>query len=379
MRVCIITPYDLSHDGGVNRHALGLAAALRALGHEVRVLGPASGAAPDACEVVGRAVPVRANGSVARIGLFAQAAATRDRIRGGAFDVVHVHEPLVPGPARHALRHARVPVVATFHANDDRELPLVRALRGAAARPLARINFGIAVSRPAKAFSRAVYRGRTAVVPSGVDLVRFAAPAVAPRRPGPLRVLFVGRFGEARKGFPLLLDALALLRAAGSDVSVEVVGTGPADGEARARRLGVRFHGRLDDAELAARYRGADVFCAPSLGRESFGMVLLEAMAAGCPVVASALPGYAEATDGAALLVPPGDAAALAAALLQVGRDGSLRADLVRRGHARAAALSWSRIAARVLQVYRRAGAAPGRVAAATSLVPQPGVLEGTA
>ncbi len=141
----------------------------------------------------------------------------------------------------------------------------------------------------------------------------------------------------------------------------------------------MRFHGRVDDAELAARYRGADVFCAPSLGRESFGMVLLEAMAAGCPVVASALPGYAEATDGAALLVPPGDAAALASALLQAGRDGSLRADLVRRGRARAAALSWSRIAARVLQVYRRAGAAPGRVAAATSLVPQPGALEGRA
>ncbi len=365
MRVCIITPYDLSHDGGVNRHALGLAGALRALGHDACVLGPASGGVPEGCEAVGRAVPVPANGSVARIGLLVPPAATRERLARGAFDVVHVHEPLVPGPGRHALRHARVPVVATFHANDDAELPLFRALRAAAAGPLARVDFGIAVSRPAKAFSRAIYRGRTAVVPSGVDLARFACEAGPRRRAGPLGVLFVGRFGEARKGFPLLLDAVARLRAAGRDVALDVVGLGPAGSPARAGRLGVRFHGRVGDAELVQRYRAADVFCAPSLGRESFGMVLLEAMAAGCPVVASALPGYAEATRGAALLVPPGDARALAAALWRVGRDETLRASLVRRGGERAAALSWARIAGRVLQVYRHAGAAAGAPRAA--------------
>ncbi len=354
MRVCIVTPYDLSHDGGVNRHVLGLAGALRALGHEACVLGPASGGAPEGCEIVGRAVPVPANGSVARIGLLAPPAATRERLARGAFDVVHVHEPLVPGPGRHALRHARVPVVATFHANDDRELPLFRALRAAAAGPLARVDFGIAVSRPAKAFSRAIYRGRTAVVPSGVDLASFASEASPPARAGPLGVLFVGRFGEARKGFPLLLDAVARLRAAGREVAVDVVGAGRADRPLRARRLGIRFHGRVCDAELAARYRAADVFCAPSLGRESFGMVLVEAMAAGCPVVASALPGYAEATRGAAL---------------------------VRRGRERAAALSWSRIAVQVLQVYRRAGAEAGALDPACALAEPstPAALEGTA
>jgi phosphatidylinositol alpha-mannosyltransferase len=365
VRVCVVTPYDLSHPGGVNRHALGLAAALARLGHAARVVGPASGAAPEGCDAIGRPVPVPANGSVARIGLVPPAGALRDYLDAGGFDLVHVHEPIVPGLARHALRFARVPVVATFHANDERELPLVRALRAAASGALARVDFGIAVSRAAKAFSRAIYRGRTAVVPNGVDLARFAPPEGGARavRPAPPRVLFVGRFGEPRKGFRLLLEAVALLRARGEEVAVDVVGAGPAGRfERAARRVGVRFHGRLPDAALAARYRAAGVLCAPSLRGESFGMVLVEAMAAGCPVVASALPGYEEAARGAALLVPAGDAAALAAALRRAILDEDLRAALVRRGRARAAALSWSRVAARVLEVYRRA--APARPAA---------------
>jgi phosphatidylinositol alpha-mannosyltransferase len=386
VRVCIVTPYDLSHDGGVNRHALGLAAALRRLGHQARVLGPASGAAPEGCDCVGGAVPVPANGSVARIGLLVAPGAVRDYLARGRFDLVHVHEPIVPGPGRHALRFAKVPVVATFHANDERELPLVRALRAAASGALGRVDFGIAVSRAAKAFSRAIYRGRVAVVPNGVDGALFSATtssaqplprgapemkAAAPQdqisspppgaagegEPGErLRILFVGRFGEERKGFRLLLEAVALLRGAGDDVVLDVVGVGPAGRfQPRARRLGVRFHGRLCDAALAARYRAADVFCAPSIRGESFGLVLLEAMAAGCPVVASDLPGYGEAARGAALLVPPADPAALAVALRRAGGDGALRARLVAAGLSRAGSLSWTAIASRVLHVYRAA------------------------
>jgi phosphatidylinositol alpha-mannosyltransferase len=360
VRVCIVTPYDLSHDGGVNRHAVGLANGLCRLGHEARVVGPASGELPEGCDRIGPALPVPSNGSLARIGLFVSHAAMRDYLARGGFDLVHVHEPIVPGPGRHALRHARVPVVATFHANDERELPLVRALRAAASGALVRVDYGIAVSRAAKAFSRAVYRGRTAVIPNGVDLSRFArGGGDACERRGPLRLLFVGRFGEARKGFRLLLEAVALLRRAGDEVSVDVVGAGPEERfAARAGRLGLRFHGRLPDAALAARYRAADVFCAPSLRGESFGMVLLEAMAAGCPVVASDLPGYAEAARGAALLVRAGDAGALAGAVRAAGHDPDLRATLVQKGRARAGALSWTWIASRVLDVYRRAGGA---------------------
>ncbi|WP_242361587.1 glycosyltransferase family 4 protein [Anaeromyxobacter sp. SG17] len=377
MRICIVTPYDLSHEGGVNRHAQALARAIGGEGHEVRVLGPASGAVPDGCDGVPGVVPVPANGSVARIGLLQSASATRAYLEAGRFELLHVHEPIVPGPGRHALRLARVPVVATFHANAERELPLQRALRAVASAGLSRIDAGIAVSRAAKAFSRTIYRGRTAVIPNGVDLSRFAAASAArPPRPadepagGAVRVLFVGRFAEPRKGFSVLLDAVALLRAQGRGVEVDVVGAGATERfRARAAHLGVRFRGRLEDAALAEAYARADVFCAPSLGGESFGMVLVEAMAAGCPVVASDLPGYAEAARGAALLTPPGDPGALAVALWRAAVDRDLRAKLALRGRARADALCWSRVAARVLHVYAQAvarAALPG--AASTAL-----------
>lgn len=365
MRVCIVNPYDLSHEGGVNRHVQSLAGALSGLGVEARVVGPASGAVPAGCEGLGGVLPVRANGSVARIGLLVSPRAMRDHLAANRYDLVHVHEPIVPGPGRHALRFARVPVVATFHCNAEHELGLQKMLRRVASGGLSRIAHGIAVSRQAKRFSRTIYRGRTAVIPNGVDLSRFAGLTGdhVPRGEGPLRVLFVGRFGEPRKGLSVLLDAVARLRAQDFPVAVDVVGAGPTERfAARGERLGVRFLGRLSDAELAARYRESDVFCAPSLGGESFGMVLVEAMAAGCPVVASDIPGYAEAARGAALLATPGDAGALAVGLRRVGEDALLRERLAARGRARAAALCWSRVAARVLHIYRAALAGVSRL-----------------
>lgn len=376
MRVCIVSPYDLSCEGGVNRHARSLARALGALGHEVRVAGPASGPVTTGCDVLGGAVAVPANGSVARVGLLATPRATRDYLAAGAFDVVHVHEPIVPGPVRHALRYADVPVVATFHCAAERERPLQRALRRAVSGALGRIDFGIAVSRAAMRFAAPIYGGPTAVVPNGVDLERFAAGTVGGARRaahgGRLRVLFVGRFGEVRKGFEVLLAAVALLRRGGVATEVRVVGQGPsARFRDRCAALDVALLGLLPEAALAEEYRRAEVFCAPSLGREGFGLVLLEAMASGCPIVASDIPGYAEAARDAALLVAPGDPAALAAALARAGEDEPLRARLVAAGHARAASLSWAHVAARVLHVYRAAGAAeralPARAAQVTA------------
>jgi phosphatidylinositol alpha-mannosyltransferase len=367
VRVCLVTPYDLSHDGGVNRHVRSLARALSGLGCQAHVFGPASGEVPDGCRAVSGAIPLPANGSVARIGLLSSGRAIRELLTAGRYDLVHVHEPIVPGPGRYAVGHSAVPVVATFHANAEREPTLQRVVRRFAGHGLSRLAFGIAVSRQAKRFARTIYRGRTAIIPNGVDLDRFAGPEADPRaagslaapRPGPgpgapLRVLFVGRYGEPRKGFAVLLDAAEELARRGLPARFSVVGDGPAERfAARAARLGIALLGRVDDAELAERYRTSDVFCAPSIGGESFGMVLVEAMAAGCPVVASDLPGYAEAAGGAALLVPPGGPTALADALWRVGQDAALRARLSADGLARAEALSWTHVAARVARVYR--------------------------
>jgi phosphatidylinositol alpha-mannosyltransferase len=278
--------------------------------------------------------------------------------------VVHVHEPIVPGPGRDALRAWRGPLVATFHANAEHEIPLQRLLRWFASAGLGRIDRAVAVSRQAKRFSRTIFRGRTAVIPNGVDLSRFHPAARAPAAGDPgtrrLEVLFVGRFGEPRKGLAVLVEAARRLRSAGRDVGVTVVGAGPAERfAASARDAGLRFEGRLPDEELALRLARADVFCAPSLGGESFGMVLVEAMAAGCPVVASDIPGYAEAARGAGLLFRPGRPDALADALLRVAGDPPLRARLGERGRARAETLGWSHVAQRVLRIYRQAGA-PG-------------------
>ncbi|HET6437851.1 MAG TPA: glycosyltransferase family 4 protein [Anaeromyxobacter sp.] len=357
MRVCIVTPYDLSHEGGVNRHARSLARALLDHGHAAQVIGPSSGSVPEGCLSLPGVIPVRANGSVARIGLLVSPRTTRQHLLSGGYDVVHVHEPIVPGPARHALRFAQVPLVATFHASAEREVPLQRLLRRFAGAGLSRIARGIAVSREAKRFSRIVYRGRTAIIPNGVDLSRFAGPASGGPRPGePLEILFVGRFGERRKGFAHLLEAAAILQAQGRATRICVVGDGPVDRfAAAADRMRIRFLGRLPDRELAERYRESHVFCAPSLGGESFGMVLVEAMAAGCPVVASDLPGYAEAAGGAACLVRPAAPGDLAEALWRVGRDAEVRERLVGLGRSRADALCWSRIALRVVHVYEAA------------------------
>ncbi len=367
MRVCLITPYDLSREGGVNRHARSLARALSELGHEARVLGPASGEVPEGCDALRGVVPVPWNGSVARIGLLVAPRRVREYLDAHRFDVVHVHEPIVPGPGRHALRLAAAPVVATFHANAERELPAHRLLRYFASARLGRIARGIAVSRQAKRFARTIYRGHTAVIPNGVDLARFHPAARTAARdldPGrPVELLFVGRFGEPRKGLVVLVEALRLLRASGRTATLTVVGDGPADRwEEAARRLGIRLEGRLDDAALAARLASADVFCAPSTRGESFGMVLVEAMAAGCPVVASDIPGYAEAARGAAALFRAGDAAALAETLWRVGRDPVQRARLSERGRARAETLSWSRVASRVLRIYAQAAAPASEV-----------------
>lgn len=362
MRICLVTPYDLSHDGGVNRHIIALGRALVRLRHQVQILGPASGAVPAHCDGLPGVVRVSANGSVARVGLLVSRRGVRDYLGTGRFDVVHVHEPWVPGIARHVVAAAAAPVVGTFHTYAESEPVAVRLLRQALAVPRGRIHHAVAVSPAAAEFAGRVFRGPLQVVPNGVDLACFGRPAGVrlvehgqdgPLSGRPLRLLFVGRYDEPRKGLRYLLAAAARLRAAGRAVDVQIVGGGRPDAFATAaERAGGRFLGRVSDVALAEAYRTCDMFCAPSTHGESFGSVLIEAMACGRPVIASDIRGYRDAAGGAALLVRPADAQALAGAILRIAGDDALRAQFVRRGTERARTFEWGHLAREICTVY---------------------------
>jgi phosphatidyl-myo-inositol alpha-mannosyltransferase len=364
MRVCLVTPYDLSCDGGVNRHVRALADALRMHGHEASVLGPASGPAPPDCDALPGIVSVTANGSKARIGLLVTRRAVQRYLCDGAFDVVHVHEPCIPGIARHAAAADFVPRVVTFHTYAERESAAVRILRRALARPLRDIDHGIAVSRVAATFASRVFGGSLRLIPNGIDLSTFGASSRnrlstlghSDQKNQSLRVLFVGRYDEPRKGLRYLLAAAAMIRESGRAIEVRIAGQGNRESFAgMAQRAGAVFLGRLADSALANEYRSADVFCAPATHGESFGLVLVEAMACGCPVVASDIRGYREAADGAAMLAPPSDPRALAHALRRMADDHLVRQQAIGHGARRAQELSWTSLASEVVSVYESA------------------------
>ncbi|HLI74902.1 MAG TPA: glycosyltransferase family 4 protein [Acidimicrobiales bacterium] len=363
MRVALLCPYSLSKPGGVQGQVLGLARALRAGGHEAAVLAPVDGDVEldglpaDALIRLGRSLPVPSNGSVAPIALGpGPAVRAVHEVRRGRFDVLHMHEPLAPGPSYACLVACREPKVGTFH----------RAGPSAAYRllaPLARWGAGrlaarCAVSDEARATAAHALGGTYDVIGNGVELERFSsAPPWQTRVP---TALFVGRH-EERKGLEVLLTATTRVD---PDMPFQlwVVGEGPETARLRRRfppSSRVTWLGRVDDDELAARLAGADVLCAPSLRGESFGVVLLEAMAARACVVASDLPGYRSVVAGHGLLVPPGDPAAWAAALGTVLADASRGAgrcavDALDAAARHAEQWDMRTVAARYVEVYDR-------------------------
>jgi len=360
VRIGLVCPYSLTHPGGVQGQVLGQARALRALGHEVRVLAPCDGPPPDGgVTPLGNSVPLAGNGSVAQLApdpacIFRTIGALRDE----AFDVVHLHEPFCPGPTLTSLAFAKEPLVGTFHrAGIGASYAFWRPVTVRMARRLA---VRVAVSEDARRTAAQALEGDYEVLPNGIEVERFAKATPWPTT-GPT-VVFVGRH-EPRKGLGVLVDAMSSL---GPDVHLWVAGEGSQTAELQARTAGdarVEWLGRIDDREVASRVRGADVMCAPSLHGESFGVVLLEGMAASTPVVASDLPGYRNvAVPGDhALLVQPGDSRALASALDRVLRDAAVAADLVSAGEARAAELSMERLAERYLELYERVITSPRR------------------
>ena len=348
----MICPYSMSRPGGVQGQVLGLARELRQLDVDVRIVAPCDGPPPEATIVsVGPTVEWESNGSIAPIAPGrATARRTAEALRSLEPDVVHLHEPVVPGPTVSALIGFNGPMVGTFHAAG--EVPY-QWLRPALRSLMMRLTFRVAVSESARDTAAGNWSGAEyTVLWNGIEIERIASAVPAPSaRP---TVLFIGRH-EPRKGLAVLLDAWAGID---RDARLRIVGTGPQTDELRRRAVGdIEWLGTVTDAPRNALLRGATAFCAPSLRGESFGVVLLEAMADGAPLVASAIDGYQNVARAGkdALLVPPGDAGALRDALRLVLDDPRLRARLVVSGRERAEEFSMRRLAERYLELYARA------------------------
>ena len=361
LRIGLICPYSLTTPGGVQGQVMGLARSLRKMGHEVRVLGPCDGAPPDTFVTpIGESLPTVANGSIAPLAPDPSAALRTIRVlRDEQFDVLHLHEPLTPGANITALVMRTAPIVATFHAAGESlsYKYLSAPLKGFASK----IDHRVAVSKDAVHLAQRYIGGDYQILPNGVELDRFLTYSQTPRathdesRPTRQSIFFCGRH-EPRKGLEILLQAHATLP---ETVDLWIASEGPETERLKREWAGdsrIIWLGRISDAEKAMRLSQADVFCAPSLGGESFGVVLIEAMAAATPIVASALDGYMNVATNEvdALLVEPNNPTDLEAALRRILLDQNLADRLVAQGQERANGFSMVQLAQTYVEIYRR-------------------------
>ena len=371
MRVGLVCPYSLDVHGGVQNHVLDLARQLVALGHEVAVLAPGEQDAglPAYVTTTGRTLPMPYNGSVARVS-FGPLVAGRVRrwLADGRFDVLHIHEPATPSVSVLALWATRTPVVATFHTAQDGSWALETTGATFLRAGLAKIDAHIVVSEEARRTMERYVDADPVVIPNGVHVERFSS-AVRPSTVGP-RLLFLGRLDEPRKGLQVLLQALPRILERVPEVQLTVVGGGsprlvvrelPADLRDR-----VEVAGPLDDAAKAGALAAADVLVAPNTHGESFGVVLLEAMASGTAVAASDLPAFrsvlGEGRHGT--LFRAGDPDDLARGVVDLLADDVRRRRVVDSARAVAAHHDWAVLAPRVTDVYATVVDGPVQVAA---------------
>lgn len=375
MRIALVSPYSWTYPGGVTRHIEALAETFLAAGHDVRVLAPFDpddrrtrllhrGAAPqrrprpDYLIPLGGTVGIKANGAVSNLAITPTAVTRlRNELRSGRYDVAHLHEPVAPTLCWDACVSAAVPLVGTFHAYSTNRVSNNVANVLGARRVLNHLHVRIAVSEAAAWTARRFFGGRYRIIPNGV-----AVPdAIAPKAPGDrLRIAFVGQAVE-RKGLPVLLRAFEALR---DHVPAELTIVGATEEEVAPLLLDgrdIRALGRVDDDAKRRVLERADVLCAPSLGGESFGMVLTEAFAAGTPVVASDIAGYRDVVrDGVdGLLVPRGDATALAETLRDLWHEPARRVAMGAAAAEHARRFAWPHVAAEVLDAYEDAIATP--------------------
>jgi len=363
MRIGLVCPYRWDVPGGVQYHVRDLAETLLGLGHHVEILTPAEHeeSLPAYATFAGRTVPVPYNGSMASM-QFGPVSASRVRrwLRDGHFDVVHVHEPASPSVSLLVCMIAKGPVVATFHAATTRSKWL--AVVGPWARPwLERISGRIAVSDFARRVQVEHLGGDAVIIPNGVHVGVFdegpSLPGFSRGGDGPT-IGFIGRYLEPRKGLPVLLEALRAVVREHPAARLLVAGRGDADELWQLVGDDLRPHvvllGEVSEADKAAFLRSVDVYCAPNLLGESFGVILIEAMAAGAPIVASDLDAFARVLEGgeAGLLVRRDDAGALGRALCDLLGDPARRAELSSAGRRAAAPYDWQVLARRILAVY---------------------------
>lgn len=370
MKIGLVSAYDYPYPGGVSEHIHHLEEEFTRLGHSVKIIAPSSSNSEDLAREnvlkVGSVVPVPSNGSVARITLSLRLSGRIKHIlRQEQFNVIHLHEPLLPALPVTVLRHSHALNIGTFHAYQNRSLAYFygkKILR----RFFNKLHGKIAVSRSALDFVGKYFPGDYTVIPNGIDLRAFhdGVEPLPEFNDGSLNILFLGRL-EKRKGFEYLLRTFPYLKHDFARVRLIVAGAYSDDDKAQYESLtdktglgDVHFVGFVSPEMKPRYYRTCDVFCAPSTGGESFGITLLEAMAMGKPIVTSNVEGYRDVVQHGeeGLLVPPKDETALAVALTRLLADRELRQKMGQKGQRKALDYSWAKVARRVLNHYYQVG-----------------------
>ena len=370
MKIALVSPYDFAYPGGVVNHISALEQYFTKMGHEVKIIAPASKAVPDFGDrfiSIGKPRPIPVSGSIARITISLRLASRiKEVLAKEKFDIIHLHEPFMPMLCSAVLRFSDNAVnIGTFHACHGSPgygfgRPITTIMLKRRRRKL---TGKIAVSKPALDFARKYIPGYYNIIPNGIDIQHFSpdVPPIDEFCDGKLNILFVGRM-EKRKGLNYLLEAYKQVKQEIPDSRLIVVGPGTRSRSKyekqvrRSKLQDVVFIGYASYNDLPRYYKTADIYCSPATGRESFGIVLLEAMAVGKPVVASNIEGYANVVthDVDGLLVPPKDKRLLAQALISLMSDASLRQQMGANGILKAKRYSWESIAQKILSYYIR-------------------------
>ena len=370
MRIAQVSPYDFAHPGGVQRHIASLSRELQNRRHEVTILAPCTRDEPAVdvgnveLRTFGRCVPVPTAGSIARISVSVwHEWRLKSTLENEQFDIVHIHEPLMPMFALTASRFSPSTTIGTFHAYNEGRGRGYMLWKKVLNRGAIRLNGRIAVSEPAKQFANRYFKGDYTVIPNGLDVDRFSTPVQKPSvlKDDAINMLFVGRVNEPRKGLRYALGAYSLLKWEYPNLRLIVAGGGIPDRESY-RIMGERslddvvFVGPVSDGELPGYYQNADIFLAPNTGQESFGFIIIEAMASSTPIVASDISGFASVmtNEKEGLMVPPKDEAAMSRAIKQLIENPGLRAQLSIGGRITVDQYRWDRVVDSVLSYYNQ-------------------------